>query len=72
MSTDFPSWILSPVSEFSAVVSAVESLKDSQEWLHAVEKTEEFSVESSSNVELAQLPGAEIYQIKGGETNESK
>ncbi|MEO1378247.1 MAG: hypothetical protein AAFW70_29030 [Cyanobacteria bacterium J06635_10] len=46
MSTDFFSWILSPISELSAAYF--------QQWLHAVEKTEEFSVESSSNVELAQ------------------
>ncbi|MEO0686194.1 MAG: hypothetical protein AAFY76_14445 [Cyanobacteria bacterium J06649_11] len=64
MSTDFFSWILSPISELSASYF--------QQWLHAVEKTKKFSVESSSNVELAQLPGADICQIKGGETNESK
>ncbi|GEM_PF-6577699 len=71
MSRDFPSCILSPISEFSAVVTELELLQDFQ-WLHVVEKTEEFSVKSSFNLELAQLPGAAIYQIKGGEANESK
>ncbi|MCJ8281686.1 MAG: hypothetical protein MJK14_17965 [Rivularia sp. ALOHA_DT_140] len=72
MSTDFPSWILSPVSEFSAFVSTVKLLQDFQEWFYAAKKTEEFAVESFSNLELAQLPGAEFYQSKGGEVNESK
>ena len=65
MSTDFPSWILSPVSEFSAFVSTVKLLQDFQEWFYAAKKTEEFAVESFSNVELAELLAAEINTAKG-------
>ena len=65
MSTDFPSCILSPISEFSAVVTELDLLQELPQWLHAVKNTEEFSVENSFNIELAQLLAAEIITAKG-------
>ncbi|MEM1395532.1 MAG: hypothetical protein AAGG00_20040 [Cyanobacteria bacterium P01_H01_bin.150] len=66
MSTDSPGCILSLISQ-----QKDNQLKKLTSLSEELPTDNLFELESMSNLELAQLPGAEIYQIKGGETNES-
>ncbi|MEM9928069.1 MAG: hypothetical protein AAF915_30835 [Cyanobacteria bacterium P01_D01_bin.50] len=66
MFTDSPSCILPLISQHKD--NQLKKLTSLSEEL----PTENSDLKSMSNVELAQFPGADICQIKGGEANESK